>query len=325
MAAPVSQHVNEAALANAYSRGQSTVGLHSLLVVRNGFLIREQYFGDATADRLQDVRSVTKSVMSLLVGIAIAQGVLPGTSERLDALIHPPVAVIDGPKAGITVDNLLTMTSGFSWDESTPGGYNEWVLAPDQIDFLLARPLSDLPGARFNYNSAAVHLLSVGLSQAAARSTQSFADENLFAPLGISDRAWEVDNRGYNNGAAGLSLRPRDLAKIGQLVLQDGKSAARSVVPAAWINEMVATHQQPGWQYGPVTRMAYGYLWWLSNVGGHAVAFGWGYRGQYVLVARDLNLVVVATSALDAPIPPDQEAEDVLDLIVSGVLPAIGG
>jgi hypothetical protein len=88
---------------------------------------------------------------------------------------------------------------------------------------------------------------------------------------------------------------------------------------------MLATHQQPGWQYGPVTRMAYGYLWWLSNVGGHAVAFGWGYRGQYVLVARALNLVVVATSALDAPIPPDQEAEDVLDLIVSGVLPAIGG
>src|SRR5262249_18040106 len=151
-------------------------------------------------------------------------------------------AWIDGSKAGITVDNLLTMTSGFAWDESTPAGYNEWALASDQINFLLARSLSDSPGTRFNYNSAAVHLLAAGLSQATSRTAQDFADENLFTPLGIRDRTWEVDNRGYNNGGAGLSLRSRDLAKIGQLVLQDGNSAARSVVPAAWINEMLATH-----------------------------------------------------------------------------------
>jgi CubicO group peptidase (beta-lactamase class C family) len=323
MATPGSQRIDERMLAGAFARGQSTPGLRSLLVVRNGCVVGEQYFGDATPESLEDVRSVTKSVMSLLVGVAIAHGAITGTSERLDVLLQPPVAMVDGPKAVITVDNLLTMTSGFSWDESTPAGYNEWVLAADQIDFLLSRPLSDLPGAQFNYNSAAVHLLSVGISQATARATQDFADETLFAPLGILNRTWEVDHRGYNNGGSGLSLRPRDLAKIGQLVLQDGRSAAQQIVSAEWIHSMVSRHQQPGWQYGPVTGMAYGYLWWLSTVAGHPVAFAWGYRGQYIFVSSQLRLVVVATSALDATIPPDQEAQDVLDVIVNGVFPAI--
>lgn len=322
-ATPASQHVDSGSLAAAYGRAQSTVGLRSLLVVRNGLLVGEQYFGGADADTLHDVRSVTKSVTSLLVGIAIASGTITGTSERLGLLIHPPVAQIDGPKAEISVDNLLTMTSGFAWDESTAAGYNEWALAPDQIEFLLARPLADAPGTRFTYNTAAVHLLSVGLSQASGDSTEAFAEHYLFAPLAIHERAWEVDNRGYNNGGAGLSLRARDLAKIGQLVLQEGASAAQQIVPADWIHQSLATHQQPGGRYGPVNQLRYGYLWWLSTVRGHAVTFGWGYRGQYIFLVPDLRLVVVATSALNAAIQPDDEAQAVLSLIVDDVLPAV--
>ncbi len=322
-ATPASQHINSAALEAAYGRAEQTVGLRSLLVVRNGLLVGEQYFGAGMADSLNDVRSVTKSVTSLLVGIAIGRGVITGTTERLGTLIHPPVAQIDGAKAEITVDNLLTMTSGFAWDESTAAGYNEWVLAPDQIEFLLARPLSDPPGRQFNYNTAAVHLLSVGLSEATGGSTLAFADENLFAPLGIREREWETDNRGYNNGGSGLSLNARDLAKIGQLVLQAGASGGQQVDPAEWIQRSLATHQQVGYAYGPLTRLEYGYLWWLSTVRGHAVRFAWGYRGQFILLVPDLRLVVVATSALDAPIPPDVEAQAVLGLIVDDVLLAV--
>ena len=322
-ASPASQHIDSGSLAVAYGRAQSTVGLRSLLVVRNGLLVGEQYFGGSDADTLHDVRSVTKSVISLLVGIAIASGTITGTSERLDSLIHPPVAQIDGPKAQISVENLLTMTSGFAWDESTAAGYNEWALAPDQIEFLLAPPLADAPGTRFTYNSAAVHLLSVGLSLSSGDSTQAFADHYLFAPLAIHERAWEVDNRGYNNGGAGLSLRARDLAKIGQLVLQEGASASQQVVPADWIRQSLATHQRPGGGYGPVNQLRYGYLWWLSTVRGHAVVFAWGYRGQYIFLVPDLRLVVIATSALNAPIHPDDEAQAVLSLIVDDVLPAV--
>jgi CubicO group peptidase (beta-lactamase class C family) len=323
IATPTSQGVDSAALAAAYARGESTVGLRSLIVARNGYLIGERYYGAVTADSLNDVRSVTKSVTSLLVGIAIANGVITGTQERLGTLIHPPVAQVEGAKADITVDNLLTMTSGFEWDESTAAGYNAWALAADQIQYLLDRPLSDPPGTRFNYNSAAVHLLAVGLSEAAAMSEQEFAERYLFEPLAIRAHAWETDNRGFNNGAAGLSLQARDLAKLGQLVLQGGASGAEQVVPADWIRHALAVHERPGWGYGPVVGLAYGYLWWLATVAEHEVAFAWGYRGQFVVLVPDLRLVVVATAALDAPIPPDVEGQAILDLLVNSVIAAV--
>jgi CubicO group peptidase (beta-lactamase class C family) len=323
VATPASQDVDSAALAAAYARGESTVGLRSLIVVRNGHLIGERYYGAVTADSLNDVRSVTKSVTSLLVGIAIARGLITGTSERLGTLVHPPVALVEGAKADITVDNLLTMTSGFDWDESTAAGYNAWALASDQIQYLLDRPLSDPPGTRFNYNSGAVHLLAVGLSEAAGTSEQVFAEQYLFTALGIRAHAWEMDSRGFNNGAAGLSLRARDLAKLGQLVLQGGASGADQVVPADWIQRVLAVHERPDWRYGPVADLAYGYLWWLATVAGRDVAFAWGYRGQFLVLVPELQLVVVATASLDAPVPADVEGQAVLDLIINSVITAV--
>jgi CubicO group peptidase (beta-lactamase class C family) len=250
-ASPESERVDPEGLATAFARAESTVGLRSLLVARNGRLVGETYLAPAGPDSLEDGRSVTKSVTSLLVGLGISEGVIAGTGERLEVLLPPKVADVEGPKAAITVENLLTMTSGFAWDESTAAGYNAWVLAPDQIDFLLARPLSDPPGQRFNYDSAAVHLLSAGLAEATAAPTRTFAEQHLFAPLGIGAYRWERDARGYENGASGLSLRARDLARIGQLVLQEGASADRQVVPAEWIRTSLTTHVATGVRFGP--------------------------------------------------------------------------
>jgi CubicO group peptidase (beta-lactamase class C family) len=322
-ASPESQGVDPGGLAAVFTRAESTVGLRSLLVARNGRLVGERYLPPVGIDSLQDGRSVTKSVTSLLVGLAISEGVIQGTDEGLDVLLQPPVADVEGPKAAITVENLLTMTSGFAWDESTAAGYNTWVLAPDQIDFLLARPLSDAPGQRFNYDSAAVHLLSVGLAEATAASTRTFAEQRLFAPIGIGAYRWEQDARGYENGASGLSLRARDLAKIGQLVLQEGASADRQVVPADWIRQSLTAHVATGVRLATVGPLSYGYLWWLATIRGYATAFAWGYRGQYIFLVPDLELVVVATAALDAPVPSHDEETAVFTLIVDGVLPAI--
>jgi CubicO group peptidase (beta-lactamase class C family) len=322
-ASPESERIDPGGLATAFARAETTAGLRSLLVARNGRLVGETYLAPASPESLEDGRSVTKSVTSLLVGVAIDEGVIRGTEERLDVLLPPPVADASGSKAAITVENLLTMTSGFAWDESTAAGYNAWILAPDQIDFLLSRPLSDPPGQRFNYDSAAVHLLSVGLAEAAGAPTRTFAERHLFAPLGIGAYQWERDTRGYENGASGLSLRARDLAKVGQLVLQDGASADRQLVPSAWIRSSLTSHVATGARLGSVGSLSYGYLWWLTTLRGHAVAFAWGYRGQFVFLVPDLQLVVVATSALDAPLPSDEEAAGVFTLIVDGVLPTV--
>jgi CubicO group peptidase (beta-lactamase class C family) len=259
----------------------------------------------------------------MLVGIAINRGDLPGVSEHLDQLIPPRIATMRSDEAAITVDNLLTMTGGWQWNEWTANDYNLWALAPDQIDYLLGRPLVNTPGTTYTYNSAAVHLLGVGLSVATGVTEQDYALTHLFGPLGINTLAWETDNRGYNNAAAGLQLRTRDLAKIGQLVLQNGQTSGAQIVPSDWLNTSLKVHEAIENQYGVVTGLNYGYLWWLTNVQGHTVWLAWGFRGQYIYIVPDQQLVVVATSSLDAPESSDDEAIAVLDLIASGVAPAV--
>ena len=314
-----SQHIDSAALAHAFGQAANTLGLRTLLVARNGFLIAEYYHPPVTVDSLSDVRSVTKSITSMLIGIAIRNGQLPGVTERLDQLIPPHIATMRSDEAAITVENLLTMTGGWQWNEWTANDYNLWALAPDQIDYLLGRPLANPPGTTFTYNSAAVHMLGVGLTVATGMKESDYALWYLLGPLGIADIAWETDDRGYNNGAAGIQLRTRDLAKIGQLVLQNGRTGSTQLVPADWLNTSLTVHEAIQDQYGDVRGLNYGYLWWLTD----RFWLAWGFRGQYIYIVPSQQLVVVATSALDAPEPSDAEAISVLNLIVSQVAPAI--
>ena len=286
-------------------------------MVRHGALVDERYFGGTDRDTRADVRSGTKSVMALLVGIAMTDGSLSGPTERLDALLRPPVTVPTGPKAAITVDDLLTMRSGFEWDESTAAAYNAWVLAPNQVDYLLDRPLAHPPGTSFTYDTAAIHLLSVGLSQATGVSTETYLRRSLLGPLGIAADSWETDNQGFDDGGSGLALRPIDCARIGQLVLQRGASGGRQIVPAAWIDTMLATHVTVGARVGPLRDLRYGYLWWLGTVNGQEIQFAWGYRGQFIVIVPARDLVVVVTSVLgDASIDADAEADGAMSLIV---------
>lgn len=322
-ASPASEGIDSATLAAAFARAPSTVGLRTLLVARNGYLVDEYYAPPVTVDSLSDVRSVTKSITSMLVGIAISRGELPGLAERLDQLIPSRIASMRADEAAITVENLLTMTGGWQWNEWTGNDYNLWALAPDQIDYVLGRPLANAPGTTFTYNSAAVHLLGVGLSVATGMREQDYARAHLLGPLNIQSLAWETDDRGYNNAGAGIQLRTRDLAKIGQLVLQHGRTSADQIVPAAWLDASLTVHEAIENQYGVVSNLNYGYLWWLTTVQGRTVWLAWGFRGQYLYIVPDQQLVVVATSSLTAPTTSDDEAIAVLDLIASGIAPAV--
>jgi CubicO group peptidase (beta-lactamase class C family) len=315
--------VDAAVLATGLGGAAAIPGLRSILVVRHGRLISEQYMAPGGADSLYALRSVTKSVMSLLVGVAIQHGAIRGTDQTLGELFRPPLPSLDPADAAITVGDLLTMTSGFQWDETGVTEYNNWVLAPDQIDYLLARPVVSPPGTTFNYNSAAVHLLSAVL-QVDAGGTAAFADSVLLAPLGIRARDWELDDRGIPNGGAGLYLRPRDLAKIGQLVLQRGRSGAAEVAPPAWVDEATRDHIATGTALGAMGTLRYGDLWWLGSTGGHAFVLAWGYGGQLVCIVPDLDLVVVTTATwqgLGTGAGPQTAA--IAGLIVNGILPAV--
>jgi CubicO group peptidase (beta-lactamase class C family) len=322
-AEPVSLGADAAKLDAAAAQAAAVPRFRSLLVVRDGRLVLERYFGGAGPDDLADIRSGTKSVVSTLVGIALEDGYLSSLDQTLLQLLPASVAVLRPDEEGITIRDLLTMTGGWDWDESTVAGYNDWVTSSDHVQYLLNRPLADPPGTVFTYNSAAVHLLGVILEQATGMSLPTFADQALFAPIGISSRAWEPFPEGTVNGGSGLDLRPRDLARIGQLFLQDGVSGDRRVVAVDWIAEATRAHF-PWTSDGGSTHLSYGYLWWTDA--DNDAYFAWGYRGQYIYVAPARRLVVVATTAwwaIDGQSAPSDLDRQALAVIVNGVLPAV--
>ena len=298
--------------------------MRSLLVVRDGRIAYERYYGGWTADTLADVRSVTKSVVSTLVGIAIEEGHIEDLDQPITHFVRQPRFDVRPEHAGITVRHLLTMTGGFAWSEADGGAYVDWVLSGDHVDYLLDRPLDAAPGRSFTYNSAAVHLLGVVLEEATGASLPTYADRVLFAPLGISRSRWEELPGDFVNGGSGLDLRPRDLARIGQLFLQRGWSGRMPIVPSAWVADATAGTSSTFPGVGPIRSMSYGFLWWLDL--DRDAYLAWGFAGQFVYVVPSLELVVVATTdwrGVRDDIGNERLQEEVISVIVDRVVPAV--
>jgi CubicO group peptidase (beta-lactamase class C family) len=278
--------------------------IHSLLVVRNGKLVLERYFGGWDRDTPHPVYSVTKSVTSLLVGQARDEGRFPSL-ERTLVSVFPEYQEIrrpDARKRSITLDDVLTMRAGFAWDElsspydSPDNPIGTLMRSEDWLQFVLDLPMASTPGSRFVYNSGCSLLLGGLLRKSTGLEPEEFASRRLFKQLGITDYEWEAAPHGLTNTGWGLSLRPRDLAKLGQLVLDGGEWQGEQVVPTEWLDLSTASHVRLSDEVG------YGYQWWLlfDQGGRHddvdlVIALGWG--GQLVIVAPALNLVVASTAA----------------------------
>jgi CubicO group peptidase (beta-lactamase class C family) len=288
---------------------------HGVVVVRHGALVYEQYFAGEdmygyvvphNANTLHDIASITKGVVALLIGIAFDRGWL----SDLDAPIvsfFPEYADLRTPeKDRITLRHLLAMTSGLDWPERAIS-IDNWAnivrqgrSASDPYRFVLARPVETTPGTAWNYNSGGVWLLGLILRKVSGQPIEEFAKEALLEPLGIQD---EVLDRVPNGDAAtsgGLRLRPRDLAKLGQLVLDGGVWHGRQIVSASWIKQMIAPQSPRRWWFS--FARSYGYLWWQgqSLIGDHDIEWvgALGRGGQRLYVVPTLNLVVAVTAGL---------------------------
>src|SRR5207247_3120684 len=201
----------------------------------------------------------TKSVVCALTGVALRDGVLPSTAAPIAPYL-PPNDTLDAADSAVTVRNLLTMTSGYAWDETPGPDYNSWIVADNHVQYLLDRAHAASPGATFTYNSAAVHTLGVVLEDAAATPLPQYATDHLFGALGVDTVACEPLDRGTVNGSSGIALRARDLLKFGQLFLQRGWSADASVVPESWVD--CVTRPQFAWRtaVGPLRQVRHGLL-----------------------------------------------------------------
>ena len=264
----------------------------SVVVSRRGEIVQEEYL-EGDADTLRNTRSCTKTVASMLTGIAIERGLVPGVEASLVELLG---ARVDDPrKRAITVRDVLTMSSCLDcddWDEASPG--NEELMYPqeDWLGFALGLPVRE--GTGFSYCTAGVVALGIALEQAVGGSLPDFARSELFDPLGIDHAEWQTTPLGQVSCAGGLLLTSRSLLALGELYLRGGDG----IVPPEWVEESTRPHARivpPEWVIDE--RTEYGYLWWLRRYLGEDCLFMSGMGGNRVHVFPGLELVAVITSA----------------------------
>lgn len=280
--------------------------IHSLLILRHGQLAVEEYFHGYTRDQLHPVYSVTKSVTSASIGIALDQGKIDGVDSKLLTFFpeYKTIANMDTNKQAITLSDVLTMRAGFAWDElsipytDTRNPIHQLLASPDWIKFMLDLRMSDKPGTRFRYNSGCTVLFSGILRNKVRMQAEQFARMNLLDRLGITTYTWESSADGLTNTGWGLSLQPRDMMKFGYMYLQKGKWEGKQIVSENW----VSTSTTP-YTIFPDS-MGYGYQWWLMplrDVAGHTptpkdITIAWGWGDQFIFVIPALDMVVVSTA-----------------------------
>ncbi|MFD0588070.1 serine hydrolase domain-containing protein [Paenibacillus sp. GCM10027627] len=266
--------------------------IHSVLVSRDNELLFEKYYNDNSDKTLHQIRSVTKSFTSALIGIAIQEGFIKDIDQKAADYFPDYITEETDPAVrDITIRHLLTMTSGIPYQYTK---YNEWISVANPIERAFGLGTVSSPGERFTYNDPATHILSGILTAATGMQASDFADRYLFQPLQISSYDWPTDPQGNNIGAAELTLTSRDMLKFGQLYLNRGEWEGKQVVPASWVDESVSAKTDGGMPSGG----KYGYLWWVSNIGDYESFYAMGYGGQFIYVVPDLKLVAVITSGL---------------------------
>jgi CubicO group peptidase (beta-lactamase class C family) len=287
---------------------QQHLNLHSLLIIRNGYLVNETYFGSYQQNTKHELYSVTKSFVSTLIGIALDKANIDRTDHRIvDFFPGRTFANSDPKKQNMTLEDVLTMRSGLDWQEGDPV-YNAMYRSRDWVKFVLDMPMVTTPGGQFNYCSGCSHLLSAILQQTTGMKTRDFAEQTLFKPLGISNATWESDTAGIPIGGWGLQLTPRDMAKLGYLYLRNGQWDGQQIVSSEWIKNATQKHT------GTDGSMGYGYQWWTYP--SLAAYTALGRYGQTIFVIPDSDLVIVTTAQLDSHDP-------IFNLIEQYIVPSV--
>lgn len=268
----------------------------SLLVSRHGHLAFERYFG-IQMDEPQDTQSVTKSLVSLLIGVAVKRGILRVDQPILQDWSYAASVINDPRWHQVTVGHLLTMTSGLPSEITDPTYDDAWFLNSDPLRFTLEQTLQTEPGEAFHYSNAGTHLLGALLAHTVKQSLDDFAQEVLLTQLGIPRRPWAKDAQGRVWGSGMLYLTPREMLRLGQLVLQEGWWQGKSVLPAAWISQMTCLRSK-GYTFMDGLP-GYGWLWWLPGPDEIPGFYATGYGGQYIAVFPTLGLVVVMTGQVN--------------------------
>lgn len=311
---PPTLGLDSALLAEAVRQGRSMPRLRTLLVARHGELELEQHFRGPSLTTPANVKSVSKSVLSAVVGIAIEEGHLDDVAQPVAPFFsrHIP-AIGDEAKTRITVGHLLSMQSGL---ESTSGrNYGAWVTSRDWVRYAITRPVVAEPGTSRIYSTGNSHLMAAVLTQATGQNLWAYTRTRLTEPMGVTLPRWAADPQGIYFGGNEMRMTPRAMVTFGELYRNGGRHEGRQVVPEWWV-EASLTPQARG-RRGE----GYGYGWFISNVNGHPMFYAWGYGGQFIYVVPSLELTVVTTSDPDVA-REGEHIRAVRELLANFIVPA---
>ena len=308
---PAEQGLNPMLVAELYRNAAELETLYGLLVVRNGHLIAERYFNQGSIEQVSNRQSVTKSITSALVGVALDHGCLFSVEQKMMGFFPEFAGQIDDPrKEQITIRDLLQMRAGYPWEETTPPYFEilffsepwPFTMIPHLVDF----PLVDDPGTEFQYSNLMSHLLAVIVQRACDTDLKSFAQEHLFTPIGAEVGDWYLEADNYNTGWMGILITARDMAKFGLLYLNEGEYEGKQVLSGDWVRDSLQRCSEgmnvSGWipgiasRYGYFRDLGYGYQWWSARAGNHSFNYASGHGGNYIVLQHELDMVIVTTA-----------------------------
>ena len=315
-AAPASStRLDAARLEEVLARAESLGRLHALMIGQRGETVVERAFGGPGLDRPVNIKSISKSIIAALVGIAIGRGVLEGVGQPIAPILGRAVPSNVDPRVhSITIGDLLTMRAGL--DRTSGPNYGAWVASRNWVAYALSRPFVDEPGGRMLYSTGSSHLLSAVLTRASGSSTHELARRWLGRPLDIAIPPWTRDPQGIFMGGNNMALSPRALFRFGETYRRRGVYAGRPVVPESWVEASWTPRTSSFF-----TGHDYGYGWFITRAGQRQVVYAWGYGGQMLYIVPDLELTVVMTSDASQPSGRDGYVQELHALLASGIVP----
>ena len=284
----------QAAIQDIVDQAERTERLHALLVLADGEVVLEHVQAGDGLDRSANIKSVSKTVMSLLIGLAIERELIDSVDQPLANILGErfPDSATPGSER-ITVAHALSLRAGL---QSTSGrNYGAWVQSGNWIEHVLTRPMADRPGGRMIYSTGPTHLLSAALVEAGGRSSRAIAEDWL-SELGVTLGFWPADPQGVGFGGNDMHISPRDLARIGELYRLDGMLNGRRVLSAEWISASWTAYGTSPWSGDD-----YGFGWFITTLAGERAYYGRGYGGQALFVLPDSELTIVITSDPNPP------------------------
>jgi CubicO group peptidase (beta-lactamase class C family) len=304
---PAEQGLDPMLIAELFNNAAELETLYGLLVIKDGYLIAEDYFNGGSVEQQTFMASATKSITSAIVGIAMDQGCLTSLDQKMiDFFPEFSDQISDPRKEQITIRDLLQMRSGYVWEEREQYMDSFFSSRGYWLPFIVKFPLTSDPGTDFGYSNLTSHILGVIVARACDVDLKSYAQEHLFSLINVELGEWSVDEDGYNYGSHGISLSSRDRAKVGLLYLNDGVYDGNQVISAEWVENSLQRYSSgidiSGWIPGITSRVGYykdigyGYQWWSAKAGDHYFYYAAGHGGNQIILLDEFDMVIVTSA-----------------------------